>query len=105
MQRCARAILSSAALWAAVLTVGVSLHNATIARAEPIDIAVVADGDTALTRATRAALIEQLGELSDFEYTFRFPAAWQRTHGWQLDSARDAIEAALAEDTIEIVVA
>ncbi|MEM9596433.1 MAG: TolC family protein [Acidobacteriota bacterium] len=70
-----------------------------------VDIAIIEDGETQLTLETKAALLEHLKGLSDFEYTFRFPEAWQRVHGWRTGTAEDAIEAALAEESIEIVVA
>lgn len=95
------AVLGAAVLGAAVL--GVMAPTAT--SAETIDIAIIEDGESALTLETKDALIEQLGGLSDFEYTFRHPEAWQLAHGWQLERARDAIELALAEDSIDLVVA
>lgn len=75
-----------------------------LARAEPVDVAIISDGDE-LTHATRTALVDELRSLSDFETTFRFPATWQTEHRWQVDIARRAMESALADDSVEIVVA
>ncbi|MEM6793072.1 MAG: TolC family protein [Acidobacteriota bacterium] len=105
-ERAARSGLPSAvALGATVGLLALSSVTATAAFAQPIDIAVIGDGESALTRKTQEALVEQLSGLSDFEMTFRFPEAWQLTHGWRADSAREALESALAEESIEIVVA
>lgn len=75
------------------------------ARATPVDIAIISDGDSQRDRETRAALIAELTGLEDFELTFRFPAQRQTAHGWRVESARQAIEAALADDAVDIVIA
>ncbi|MEM6705567.1 MAG: TolC family protein [Acidobacteriota bacterium] len=74
------------------------------AQAESIDVAIVSDGETALTLETKEALIEELLGLGDFENTFRFPDDRQLSHGWNPGRARAAVETALADESIEIVV-
>ncbi|MEO1366172.1 MAG: TolC family protein [Acidobacteriota bacterium] len=75
------------------------------ARAETIDIAIIGDGDGPLDRETRNELVDELTGLSDFELTFRFPESLQRSHGWRVDDARRALEAALADPSVDIVIA
>lgn len=86
------------------LTVASGATTRAGAQAESIDVAIIDDGKTALTRATKEALVEQLLGLSEFERTFRVPEARQFSHGWDPERARSAIETALADDSIEIVV-
>ena len=74
-------------------------------RAAPVELAIISDGDSQLSRETKAALIEELEGLSDFDLTFHFPEGWQRSHGWRLEDARQDLEAALAEGSIDVVVA
>ncbi|MEO1085053.1 MAG: TolC family protein, partial [Acidobacteriota bacterium] len=73
--------------------------------AETIDIAIIGGGDGPLDRDTKTELVEELTGLSDFEVTFRFPEPWQRDHGWRVEDARRALEAALAEESVDIVIA
>ncbi|MEM9301483.1 MAG: TolC family protein [Pseudomonadota bacterium] len=70
-----------------------------------IDIAIVADGDSALATQTSMLLREELQALGDRDFEFRFPPHRQVTHDWDPSAARAAIEAALSDPAIEIVIA
>ncbi|MEM1177376.1 MAG: TolC family protein [Acidobacteriota bacterium] len=98
---------ATAVVWSTftALAVGAEPERSAQTGKTTVDIAIIEDGDTALSREIKAALVEELNGLSDFEYSFRYPEAWQRSHGWRPGSARDAVEAALAEDTVDLVVA
>lgn len=75
-----------------------------MAKADPVDIAIVADGPSSWNDQVLLALRDELDGLGDRDFSFRFPSAHQYQGQWTLGQSRRAIDRALQTPSIEIVI-
>lgn len=81
------------------------LAGTTLAKPRVVDVAVVADGPWSGNDRVFELFREETLALTRGEFEVRFPEAMRRTADWSGDGVRAALDAALADPEVEVVLA